>query len=359
MGTSYLEDHDIFNWLHINTYRGLTRVGAFLSFFIRLCFPASCKRFHDEYKEYLSKTDIQYDKRDYYAVVACILIYGVSVKEYFLYDFAALNDKGRREYITEKNRYRIYPYFNGAKRRDEMQDKYKAYITYKQYYKRDAILINGKTTTKDLQYFFTERESAILKPNRSALGKGVEIFRMSGFGSKDAAFEYLLTKQDYIMEELVHQTGLLRDLHPQSVNTVRVYACRLRTGIKIFGCHLRAGIGDSVVDNAGQGGVIISIDLDGIAWRSGMDEFGHDYVTHPDTGVFIPGLRLPEWDQAKQLVTDAMQIQQDIRYVGWDLAYTDRGWIIIEANDNGQFHGYQIPYHYGARKQLLDYVRQL
>ena len=54
-----------------------------------------------------------------------------------------------------------------------------------------------------------------------------------------------------------------------------------------------------------------------------------------------------------------MLVFPDIRFVGWDLAYTDNGWIIIEANDNGQFHGYQIPYHHGCRKELENYIRSL
>lgn len=356
---NYSNIYNWFTWIHVNTYFALMLIGSVFAAGIRLLSPGQYKKYHDEYKEYIHLTGIPYSSRDFRFCVACTLIYGTSMKECFLYEFAKLNDKGRREYITERNRYRLYPHFNGAKKRVEMQNKYRAYKDYKQFYKREAMYIGKNTTLDEVQAFFETRDAAILKPNMSGVGKGVEMFRLDAFESREAAFAYLMTKQNFIMEELVHQVGLMRSLHPQSVNTVRVYAVRLKTGVEIFGCHLRIGQGDKIVDNAGRGGVIVSIDNDGIAWRSGMDEFGHIYVTHPDTGVFLPGLKMPEWDQARKLVEEAMQVHPDIRFVGWDLAHTEKGWIIIEANDNGQFHGYQIPYHKGIMQQMKAYIPQL
>ncbi|MBR3106926.1 MAG: hypothetical protein IKH30_07040 [Clostridia bacterium] len=357
--STYSKVYNWFTWIHIDSYKGLVRIGALFSFFIKLLSPSQYKKYHNEYTAYLSKTEIQYDPKEFKAIIACTLIYGVAVKEYFLYQFAILNDKGRREYITERNRYNIYPYFNGAKKRREMQDKYNAYLALKKFYKREAMYIGEDTSGAEIEAFFAERDSAILKPNASGVGKGVEIFRLSDYEDRKTAFAYLMSKENYIMEELIRQTGLMRSLHPQSVNTVRVYACRLKTGVRIFGCHLRTGIGGSVVDNAGQGGVVISVNDDGIAWTSGMDEFGHTYVYHPDSHVFIPGMIMPEWERAKQLVEDAMQVFPDIRFVGWDIAYSDRGWVIVEANDNGQFYGYQIPHHMGVYKQMMSFVQEL
>ena len=356
---TYSNVYNWFSWVRIQSYKGLVFFGSLAVFLIRLLFPSKYRGIHKEYTDYIQRAEIPYDRREFGAIVVCIFVYGVTVKEYYLYHFANLNDSGRREYITERNRYNIYPYFNGAKKRVEMQDKYKAYLAYKKYYKRDAMFIGEKTSEEEIRSFFEGRNSVIIKPYMSGVGKGVEIVRLSAFETPEAAFSYLLSKRNYIMEEIVHQSGLLKELHPQSVNTVRVYACRLKTGVEIFGCHLRAGVGESVVDNAGQGGVIVSIDNDGIAWTSGMDEFGHTYVFHPDTHVFIPGMKMPEWDRAISLVKEAMLVHPDIRFVGWDIAYTDRGWIIIEANDNGQFHGYQIPHHKGVRKQMMSYAKEL
>ena len=358
MGT-YSSIYEWFNWIHINSNSMLALLGVFFSAVLRLLNKKQYWKFEKEFMDYIERTGIKFSTKEFNAYIACIFIYGSSAKEYYLYEFSKLNDSGRREYITERNRYLIYPLFNGARKRKEMQDKYQAYLAFKKYYKREALYIDEDTGEDVIRAFMTERETVILKPNMSGVGKGIEIVRTTEHDGLDETVSYIKSKKDCIIEEIVEQTGLFREMHPQSVNTIRVYACRLKNRTEIFGCHMRAGVGNSVVDNAGQGGVIISITENGTAWTSGMDEFGHIYLRHPNTNVFIPGIKMPEWNKAIQLVEEAMNVFPDIRFVGWDIAYTKKGWIIIEANDNGQFHGAQIPHHRGFRKQMLKYAQEL
>lgn len=40
------------------------------------------------------------------------------------------------------------------------------------------------------------------------------------------------------------------------------------------------------------------------------------------------------------------------RYVGWDLAYTDAGWVMIEGNSWSQFVGPQISQRRGMRSYV-------
>ena len=91
----------------------------------------------------------------------------------------------------------------------------------------------------------------------------------------------------------------------------------------------------------------------------GVDEFGNTFLCHPDTGVPIPGMVMPDWDKAIAMIEEMMHVYPDIRFVGWDIAYTDQGWIVIEANDNGQFHGAQIPHHRGFMDQVKEYMAEL
>ncbi len=357
---TYSGIYNLFTWLHINSLTGLYIIGLFFSLFLRLLSPSKYTELSSSFEEYVDRCRIVCDKKRYKAAfIACLFIYGSFVKEFFMYDFVHLNDKGRREYVTEISRYRIYPFFNGRKKRVEMQSKYKAYQSFKKFYQREVIFIGSETTAEELDHFFSSRNCGVLKPDMSGCGKGVEIVRLADYNSKEEAFSFILSHRNHVLEEYVTEADFFRRLHPQSVNTVRIYACRLKEKTVIFGSHLRIGLDDSVVDNAAAGGVIVSLTNEGIAWTSGVDEFGNTYLFHPDSHVFIPGMKMPEWDKAVSLVEEAMLVFPDIRFVGWDLAYTDNGWIIIEANDNGQFHGYQIPYHHGCRKELENYIRSL
>lgn len=89
----------------------------------------------------------------------------------------------------------------------------------------------------------------------------------------------------------------------------------------------------------------------GITISAGINEFGYVFDNHPDTGLALNGIQLPDWGKLKKLVEALMTIEPDTRYVGWDMAHTDSGWIVVEGNDMGQFVG-QIPLCKGCREMV-------
>jgi putative polysaccharide biosynthesis protein len=53
---------------------------------------------------------------------------------------------------------------------------------------------------------------------------------------------------------------------------------------------------------------------------------------HPKTGVAFAGFRLPFWPQACGLVEEAASRLVPLQTLGWDVAFTPTGPVIIEAN---------------------------
>ena len=47
----------------------------------------------------------------------------------------------------------------------------------------------------------------------------------------------------------------------------------------------------------------------------------------------------------------------DVHYVGWDLALTDDGWVMIEGNEDGQF-GFQY-ISPGVAKEVAEIYKKL
>ena len=41
-----------------------------------------------------------------------------------------------------------------------------------------------------------------------------------------------------------------------------------------------------------------------------------------------------------------------VEYIGWDLAHTDNGWVVIEGNGGGQFIGPQIVWKRGFKNEI-------
>ena len=53
---------------------------------------------------------------------------------------------------------------------------------------------------------------------------------------------------------------------------------------------------------------------------------------HPDTGAPIAGHRLPCWAETMALATAALDAAHDRPSIGWDVAITDDGPVLVEGN---------------------------
>lgn len=49
----------------------------------------------------------------------------------------------------------------------------------------------------------------------------------------------------------------------------------------------------------------------------------------------------------------------DNHYTGWDLALTDNGWVLQEANDRGTFILFQITEKKGFKQEIEEIVHEL
>lgn len=120
---------------------------------------------------------------------------------------------------------------------------------------------------------------------------------------------------------------------------------------------LRIGQGNTFVDNGGAGGILAPIDLEtGIIHSIPMDKLLNKYIIHPDTGVQIIGYKIPRWNEAIALARKLAYVVPSVRYVGWDLALTDDGWIMIEGNDNGQFVARQMLDQSGEKQMYYSLI---
>ncbi|MCG7573656.1 hypothetical protein MHM39_08750 [Phaeobacter sp. CNT1-3] len=96
---------------------------------------------------------------------------------------------------------------------------------------------------------------------------------------------------------------------------------------------LRMPVGAMTVDNFGAGGLGARIMNDGRLSNAGEKFAGrrtHD--SHPDTGARITGATLPFWDEVRTLALTAHDCATDIYSVGWDIAWTQNGPVIVEGN---------------------------
>lgn len=136
--------------------------------------------------------------------------------------------------------------------------------------------------------------------------------------------------QDYIFEKQLQQDEVLSRFNPDTVNTIRVMTYKN----KVISAAVRFGGKGSFVDNTAKGGVAVSLDINtGLLGDYGMREYDLSrYEQHPDSQLKFKGVTVPQWQAAKKLVEDVCKYIPYYNSVGFDVATTVNGPVIIEIN---------------------------
>jgi hypothetical protein len=121
-----------------------------------------------------------------------------------------------------------------------------------------------------------------------------------------------------------------------ALSTVRIVTYRFPDAAPqlLFGA-CRMPIGDAPADNFHYGGVVAPVDPTGALLGPAIRRRGAvivDVERHPDTGAEIAGFRLPFWDEAVALVLRAHGTLRRVTVVGWDVALTEDGPLLVEGN---------------------------
>lgn len=130
------------------------------------------------------------------------------------------------------------------------------------------------------------------------------------------------------------------DLHPfttEAVPTVRAVTGIESGGrIRLLRASVRLPVAGSVVDNVTAGGMVAAVNLstgrleDGVIWRP--DRLVQYTSIHPSSGAVVTGFQLPAWSAVTQLAEQAHRAAPTLPLVGWDIALTADGPLLLEAN---------------------------
>ncbi|MCF2621001.1 sugar-transfer associated ATP-grasp domain-containing protein [Collinsella tanakaei] len=165
-------------------------------------------------------------------------------------------------------------------------------------------------------------------------GPGDEVLLNNGHDSIED-FINDMNHGSYILQDFVHQHPAISNLCPNSVNTVRIVTLRYHKKAHVFYALLRmASRADSSVDNATQGGTFVGIDEN----TGKLMKYGHYFyrgegeTAHPVTGTVYEGYEIPYWDQIMKMVVELHEYFRGMVIIGWDIALTENGPVILEIN---------------------------
>lgn len=210
------------------------------------------------------------------------------------------------------------------------------YQEFKQFYKRDLVAVYSEPDYSDFDLFVSKHSAFIYKPLKGVCGRGIKIYRDIKTPYMEL-FDDFLKNGSFAVEELIEQGEEMAVLHRESINTLRIAIFKIKDEVVIYGATVRMGTGNAIVDNAGSGGIFCHVNHDyGFIDTDAKDYRNNVYVYHPDTGVRFIGFDIPKWDEAKELVTTMARTIREATVISWDLAYSKKGWCMVEANDVGE-----------------------
>lgn len=107
---------------------------------------------------------------------------------------------------------------------------------------------------------------------------------------------------------------------------------------------MRIGTGGNVVDNFNHGGITAPINIKtGKIEHKARNKSNVYFSNHPDTNAQILGFTIPNWSGLTDYAKSLALVMPKMRYVGWDICITEKGFAVIEANEYPGNDLYQIP----------------
>ena len=261
-------------------------------------------------------------------------------KEFFGYRFWDLDDETQSQLYLTVDAKKIMKKFEVDQEIIAiMRDKKRTNEMFSEYLRREWCL-NTEISRKDFVKKFSKSVKLIYKPIKGMQGTGITVFEIDEKNA-ESVFEQLAKLPEGVVEEYVVQHPVMSSLNPSSVNTMRIVTVSSQTEpVTPDGKHtdvayvcLRIGGGDAFVDNYHSGGMATAVDLEtGCIVTDGVNELGKIIASHPKTGVTFKGFKIPYFKEALAMVTEACEKNKLSAYIGWDVAISENGPVLIEVN---------------------------
>lgn len=287
---------------------------------------------------------------------------GCHYKEFYRYKLYEMTSAEQEKVLVQSFNKVIKEKYNEGKRWINIfPDKAKTNKLFNEYIKR-VWCVNRKISFEEFRKVFSDSSRIIYKPKNGAYGRGVCVFSIDK-DNIDEVYKKIINFPVGIVEEYVVQHSELLRLSPNSVNTLRIVTVSsndfpvTKDGkhVDVAYATLRIGDGNAVVDNFHSGGMCANVDLKtGELITDASDDACNIYINHPATGVKIKGFVIPYFKEALDMVNEAI-IKNNIEgYLGWDVAITNDGPLLIEINTNPGVVLLQQPY--AAEKLGMKYI---
>ena len=263
-------------------------------------------------------------------MIRCGFKYQAGYYDYQEFEFYNLNSEERKTYLTRGKNNEIVKKFNDKSSFYKFEDKVEFNKIFNEYLKRNWMVLDNNNYN-EFETFFKNNNSIIVKPINDEGGHGVEKFVYSDDTNCKEIYDKLVLNNQLLIEECIKQHEDMNTLYDKPVNTMRMFTF-YRNGESYFlQAVLKIGNG-GVVDNFSSGGMYTYVSNDGDVYVEAIDRNDNIYNKHPISNHKIVGFKVPMFKEAVELVKQCAKIIPEVAYVGWDVAISEKGPVIVEGN---------------------------
>ena len=289
----------------------------------------------------------------FFDIVLTGLKYKAGYMDYYLLKMYEMTDAEKSTYLVRGKNNELIQKLNKKEDIHILNNKIETNKLFNDYLRRSWSYLGDK----DLSGFLRKNDKFIAKPSNGQCGKGIEIIETKDFKNSGSIVKYLKERNLDLLEEIIKQHKDLNKINDSSVNTIRIVSIYNQ---KVFfvGACFRIG-NKKFVDNFESGGMTAKVDVDsGLVLSPAIDKAGNVFYKHPVTSSKIEGFRIPFYKETMELIESMAKLVPTIKYVGWDIAITDNGPVLVEANPLPGSQITQMPYPGGKKEGCMPKINE-
>jgi len=300
-----------------------------------------------------SRTYIKFD------MIKNFITRGCGYTDYFRSNYIDLTKEEKDTFVTAKSFYKFLSYMNDKKYQVILNDKIVFNNYFSKYIKREWININSSSVS-DFERFLSNKEVVFAKTPIGEGGHGVSKIKVKDYDIKKL-YDQLKRKKQFLVEEAIIQSEEVNEMNPSVVNSFRIVTIYKDGKVYLVNNALRVNQGVSEVIGCTDD-IYFSLNEKGKIDSNVIDDYGNIYEYHPLTNKKFSDVKINGVKEAFDLVKKLHLEIPQVRYIGWDIAFTDNGPELVEGNE---YPGYGLLQFYklynnkktGHKKEISDILK--
>ena len=267
-------------------------------------------------------------------MLLCIVFHLTLPSEYLDFGFDFIPRCKRKDYFTLFKRTYAYKRIEEPRSGNITANKFYFASVMQPFFGR-RFLHTTDMTLEDFRQFVDGQKKIICKPVSGEGGEGHIIYHLDGSRSVEDLYNEIKALPRSLLETWIEQHEVLSALYPDAVNIARLHTIHDGNldNIRFYGTNFSIAFKGELANTCLDNTISTQIDDEtGVINTDGFDSQYNIYKKTPGTNITLRGYQLPYWDEVLELCRRAAARVPEMRLVGWDVAFTPDGPVLVEGN---------------------------